>query len=156
MKAVCKLEALQKVIGLVGSVVPVRSTQPALQNLLLSVEKETLTASATDLDVGLCVEVPVEKGSEAGQVGLRGADFAAIVREADAEEIEIEATGAAAKVHAGTILFMSTGFGPGLSHKQIARAIFSWYSIFFSVQAYPCPCPFYAYSFWRRSWSSFF
>jgi len=101
MKAVCKLEALQKVIGLVGSVVPARSTQPALQNLLLSVGKETLTASATDLDVGLCVEVPVEKGSEPGQVGLRGADFSAIVREADAEEIKIEATGEAAKVRAG-------------------------------------------------------
>lgn len=101
MKAVCKREALQKVVALAGSVVPARSTQPALQNLLLSVREGTLTASATDLDVGMRVEVPVEAGSEPGEVGLRGADFGAIVREADAEEIAIEAKEDAATVRAG-------------------------------------------------------
>ncbi|MEW6058008.1 MAG: DNA polymerase III subunit beta, partial [Bdellovibrionota bacterium] len=70
------LEALQKV----QNVVERKNTVQILSNVLLSSSKETLSLTATDLEVGIEVSIPIEKGAE-GKVALSAKSLVEIVKE---------------------------------------------------------------------------
>ncbi|MGE4232126.1 MAG: DNA polymerase III subunit beta [Bacteriovoracia bacterium] len=70
------LEALQKV----QNVVEKKNTVPILSNILLSAEKEKLSLTATDLEVGIHVSVSILKGSD-GKIALSAKNLVEIVRE---------------------------------------------------------------------------
>jgi len=70
------LEALQKV----QNVVEKKNTVQILSNVLLSSDKEFLGLTATDLEVGIHVSIPVEKASE-GKVAVSAKSLVEIVKE---------------------------------------------------------------------------
>lgn len=78
------LEALQKA----QSVVEKRNTVQILANILCSVKGQELSLSATDLEVGIKVTLPVETRQE-GKITLSAKHFLDIVKELPAKELEI-------------------------------------------------------------------
>lgn len=70
------LEALQKV----QNVVEKKNTVQILSNILLTSTKDTLSLTATDLEVGINVTLPIEKGVE-GKVAVSAKNLLEIVKE---------------------------------------------------------------------------
>lgn len=70
------LEALQKV----QNVVEKKNTVQILSNILLASSKDTLSLTATDLEVGINVTLPIEKGIE-GKVAVSAKNLLEIVKE---------------------------------------------------------------------------
>lgn len=70
------LEALQKV----QNVVEKKNTVQILSNILLASTKDTLSLTATDLEVGINVTLPIEKGIE-GKVAVSAKNLLEIVKE---------------------------------------------------------------------------
>lgn len=64
MNIVINREALLKPLMLVGGVVEKRQTLPILANILINADQDKLKITATDLEVELKTEVPVNKGEE--------------------------------------------------------------------------------------------
>jgi DNA polymerase-3 subunit beta len=60
---------LQRALSKVGGVVPTRSTMPILESLLFELVNDTLTVTATDMEISLSVSVQV-KGSEDGKIAI--------------------------------------------------------------------------------------
>jgi DNA polymerase-3 subunit beta len=78
------LEALNKV----QSIVEKKNTVPILSNVLLNVEGETLWISATDLEVGIKLSLPVTQGQN-GKITLNAKNFLDIVKELPQTTLEI-------------------------------------------------------------------
>ena len=70
------LEALQKV----QNVVERKNTVQILSNVLLTTDKDSLSLTATDLEVGIVVNQPVDKSSE-GKVAISAKNLVEIVKE---------------------------------------------------------------------------
>lgn len=68
MRFVVSREALLKPLQLVSGVVERRQTLPVLSNVLLSLEKDELSLTGTDLEVELVGRVAVEAGSKPGSI----------------------------------------------------------------------------------------
>ena len=58
MKALCNREGLLAAFGMVSGVVPARSPKPILQNVKLEVSADSAIVMATDLEIGVRVNVP--------------------------------------------------------------------------------------------------
>jgi DNA polymerase-3 subunit beta len=78
------LDALQKT----QSVVEKRNTVQILANILVSAKGQELSLSATDLEVGIKVTVPIEVQTE-GKITLSAKNFLDIVRELPEQNLEI-------------------------------------------------------------------
>lgn len=78
------LEALVKA----QSVVEKKNTVPILANVLFSVEGKELSLSATDLEVGIKIVLPVQS-SQSGKITLSAKAFLDIVKELPQETLEI-------------------------------------------------------------------
>ena len=63
MKFTSTTGELQRVLAKVSGVVPSKSTMPILENLLFDLLNNTLTITATDLEISQTVSIEV-KGSE--------------------------------------------------------------------------------------------
>src|SRR5437016_246311 len=70
------LEALQKV----QNVVEKKNTVQILSNVLLTVNKDSLSLTATDLEVGINVSIPIEKSVE-GKVAVSARNLLEIIKE---------------------------------------------------------------------------
>jgi DNA polymerase-3 subunit beta len=70
------LEALQRV----QNVVEKKNTVQILSNVLLASDKDSLSLTATDLEVGINVLLPIEKGAE-GKVAVSAKNLVEIVKE---------------------------------------------------------------------------
>ncbi len=77
-------DAISKVIG----VVPVRTTIPAIENLLLETSKKKITISATDLEISMLTVIDIMDETE-GRVTVGAREFFEIVRNLDDSDIEI-------------------------------------------------------------------
>lgn len=61
MKFKCSRDALHEMLARLTSIVPLRAPKPVLQNILIQGNTDqTLTCSATDLEIGICYTLPVE------------------------------------------------------------------------------------------------
>ncbi len=60
---------LQKALSKVSGVIPTKSTLPILENLLFALSKNTLTVTATDLEISMTATLEV-KGSEDGKIAV--------------------------------------------------------------------------------------
>lgn len=78
------LEALQKT----QSVVEKKNTVQILGNLLCSVKGNVLSICATDLEVGIKIQIPVE-GFQEGKITIPAKNFLEIVRELPEKQIQI-------------------------------------------------------------------
>lgn len=69
MKFSVPVAELQKQFGIIGSVIPTRSTLPILENFLFELRGDTLRIVATDLDTAMTVSVKVD-GSKDGTMAV--------------------------------------------------------------------------------------
>jgi DNA polymerase-3 subunit beta len=79
MKFTIQREAILKPLQLIGGVVERRQTLPILANVLLKAESDSLTLTATDLEVELVVSTGLD-GTEAGNTTLPARKFMDICR----------------------------------------------------------------------------
>jgi DNA polymerase-3 subunit beta len=77
-------DAISKVIG----VVPVRTTIPAIENLLLETKQKSLTISATDLEIAMSTTIDILEGAD-GRVTVGAREFFEIIRNLDESNVEI-------------------------------------------------------------------
>jgi DNA polymerase-3 subunit beta len=91
MKALCHREGLLSACQLASAAVPSREVKPILKNLKAVAEEDRCTLMATDLELGIRLEVRGLKVQEPGEAILPAARLIAILREAQDEELAIEA-----------------------------------------------------------------
>ena len=100
-----------KALQIVQAAVPGRSTLPILSNLLLSMKKEKVELTATDLEIAIRVEV---KGrvDEEGSVTVPARRLGEIVRELPEGEIDVRVTdGNNIEIKGGRSFFKIRGLG---------------------------------------------
>ncbi|HEV3236409.1 MAG TPA: DNA polymerase III subunit beta [Gemmataceae bacterium] len=98
MKAVCYREGLLSAFQLASVAIPARDVKPILRNVKAIAEDGRCTLMATDLELGIRLEVRGLEVLEPGEAILPASRFVAILREAQAEQITIEADANACKV----------------------------------------------------------
>jgi DNA polymerase-3 subunit beta len=91
MKALCHREGLLAAFQLASAAVPARDVKPILRNLKAIAEDGRCTLMATDLELGIRLEVRGLKVEEPGEAILPAARMLAILRESQDEELAIEA-----------------------------------------------------------------
>jgi DNA polymerase-3 subunit beta len=91
MKITCHREGLLSACQLASVAVAQRDVKPVLRNIKAIVEEDRCTLMATDLELGIRLEVRGIKVEEAGEALLPTSRLIAILREATDEELTIEA-----------------------------------------------------------------
>jgi DNA polymerase-3 subunit beta len=88
MKIVCSKAELSRVIGLAQSAASTKNVLPVLTNLLFEADKDHLTVTGTDLELGLRVKLKVEV-VQAGSATLPAKKIAEVVKSFDEGDVEI-------------------------------------------------------------------
>jgi len=91
MKIVCSQAELLKGVQSVQAIISNRVSLPVLANILLETQKDNLKLAATDLEVGIKTEIPVEIIKE-GSITIPAKMLFDIVRELPEQDIQIEVT----------------------------------------------------------------
>lgn len=81
---------LQKILGIVGGVIPSKSTLPILENFLFDVQSGKLTVSATDLDTSISIGIKV-KNSEDGRITVPAKRLSETVRSLPPTDVSFSA-----------------------------------------------------------------
>jgi DNA polymerase-3 subunit beta len=101
MKVRCTKEPLLAALQSAAAVVPARSPKPVLTNVKLEATKGSAVLSATDLEVGIRIELEAVEAAAAGAVLLPSGRLMAIVRESQPGTVfDIHSDGTAAIVKA--------------------------------------------------------
>ena len=90
MKIACQTASLHNAFQLVGSVVQQRPTRPILANVLLCASNSQVELQATDLEIGIRLQVPNATVSEEGKVAIPQSRVASILRETVDETVEVK------------------------------------------------------------------
>jgi DNA polymerase-3 subunit beta len=69
MKFTASTQDLQKALNKLGGVIPAKSTLPILENILFDLLNNTLTLTATDMDISLTMSITVQ-GEEDGKIAV--------------------------------------------------------------------------------------
>jgi DNA polymerase-3 subunit beta len=93
MKITCEREKLLGAFGQAAGVAPARSPHPILKNVKIEVQKAGAVLLATDLELGVRVEVPNVQAETPGTAVLPIDRFSAILRESSDEKLLIETDG---------------------------------------------------------------
>jgi len=99
MKAACPREGLLAACQLASVAIPSRDVKPILRNLKVIGDKNGWTLMATDLELGVRLELRSVKVEKAGEALLPAAKLTAILREATDDELTIEADSGGSKVY---------------------------------------------------------
>lgn len=91
MKITCDREKLFGAFQTAASVAPSRSPKPILQNVKIEVTPQGAMLMATDLEVGIRLEVPGVEVEVAGSAVLPVGRFGSILRESSDDKLRIEA-----------------------------------------------------------------
>ena len=67
MKIACNREKLLAAFQMAATVVPGRSPKPVLQNVKMEATTDSVTLIATDMEVGIRIDVPDQDGRGTGQ-----------------------------------------------------------------------------------------
>src|SRR5476651_805149 len=89
MKIVCHREGLLAACQLASAAVAARDVKPVLRNIKAIVDNDRCTLMATDLEIGIRLEVRGIKVEEPGEALLPTSRLIAILRETTDEEIKI-------------------------------------------------------------------
>jgi DNA polymerase III subunit beta len=93
MKLTCEREKLLTAFQTAGSVAPARSPKPILQNVKIEAAGDTATLMATDLEIGIRVQLGGVETPAAGSAILPIGRFTSILRESSDAAIQIESDG---------------------------------------------------------------
>ena len=89
MKFSSPCNEIQKALSSVGSVVPAKSTLPILENFLFELSKNSLTISATDLDISMSLTLQV-KGVEDGKIAVPAKRLSETIRSLTTTDVEFQ------------------------------------------------------------------
>ena len=89
MKIKTNKETLVKAAGLIQNVISTKATLPILSNFLMETDKDKVRISATDLDICISFNLPVEVVEE-GSITIPAKRFSDIVRDLPVEDINIK------------------------------------------------------------------
>ena len=90
MKAICNREGLLSAFQVANVAVPTRDVKPILKNLKAIAEEDRCTLMATDLELGIRLEVRSVNITEPGEGILPAARLLAILRESQDDELTVE------------------------------------------------------------------
>ena len=90
MKIECNREHLLSAVQSAGTVVPSRSPKEILKHLKLTVLEGSAVLMATDMDIGIRIEVPEIQVEAPGSVVLPVKEFGSLLRESTDESLKIE------------------------------------------------------------------
>ena len=113
MKALCPREGLLAACQLAAVALPSRDVKPILRNLKVVGDKNGWTLMATDLELGVRLELRSVKVEKAGEALLPASKLTAILREATDDEVTIEADGSGSRVIGAHAEFDMPGEDPG-------------------------------------------
>src|SRR5947208_3250981 len=105
MKALCRREGLLAACQLASAAIPSRDVKPILKNLKAVAGDGRCTLMATDLEIGVRLDVQGLTIEEAGEAILPAAKLVAILREARDDELQIDANDQACIVRGRTLEF---------------------------------------------------
>lgn len=88
MKFTTNAVDLQRALNKLGGVVPVKSTLPILENILFDLLNNTLTMTATDMEISLMISVNV-KGEEDGRIAIPAKRLMDTVRALDERSLPV-------------------------------------------------------------------
>lgn len=91
MKITCDREKLQTAFQTASSVAPQRSPKPILQNVKIEAVDNRVTLMATDLEIGIRIDVTGVEVEAPGSAVLPAARFGQILRESSDAKLSIEA-----------------------------------------------------------------
>lgn len=122
MKLVCEREKLLAAFQTAAAVAPSRSPKPILRNVKLEVADGNALLLATDLEVGIRIQVPGVEAQMPGAIVLPIDRFGAILRESNDEQLRIETDGQSTVVRGQRSEFKLPAEDP---HEFPAVAVFS-------------------------------
>ena len=99
MKLTCDREKLWHAFQLGAGVVPQRTPKPILENIKLEVTPERATLMATDLEIGICIDVPGFEIEAPGTVLLHIKRVGSILRESSDEKLHLESDGVKTRIY---------------------------------------------------------
>jgi DNA polymerase-3 subunit beta len=105
MRAICHREGLLSACQLVSAAIPARDVKPILRNLKAIAGDGRCTLMATDMEVGIRLDVQGLTIQEPGEAILPAAKLIAILREAREDELSIEADPSACTVRGEALEF---------------------------------------------------
>ena len=111
MKIICKKEDLLLGVNTVQRAVSSKNTLPILQSIKLRTENNYLWFEATDLEIGIRCQIPVNVLEE-GQVVIPAKLFSEIVRKLPDTEIKIESQEANINIYYYSSDFVINGYDP--------------------------------------------
>jgi DNA polymerase-3 subunit beta len=114
MKILCDRTLLQEAFGVVGSVVPLKTTKPVLQNVLLTAEDGQVELFATDLEMAARVQIDAVKVHKKGRVLLPARETSALLRELSDPTVTMERTDQRCRLESGGGSFVLLGEDPDL------------------------------------------
>src|SRR4051794_8574099 len=103
MKALCHREGLLAACQLASVAIPAKDVKPILRNLKAVATDGRCTLLATDLEVGIRLEVAGLEIQEPGEAILPAAKLIAILREARDEKLSLEADPAACIIRGSSL-----------------------------------------------------
>ena len=112
MKILCDRTALQEAVSVVSSVVPLKTTKPILQNLLVKADGDGITLFATDLEMAARVRLDTVKVSRKGSALLPARETAALLRELGDPTVTIESNDQRSRIESGGGSFVLLGEDP--------------------------------------------
>jgi DNA polymerase-3 subunit beta len=98
MKVTCNRESLLAAFQTAATVVPTRSPKPILKNVRIDVTPEGAIVMATDMEIGIRIEVPDVEVEMPGSFVAPVSLFGSILRETSDEKLQIEAGSNGTKV----------------------------------------------------------
>jgi DNA polymerase-3 subunit beta len=113
MKALCNRESLLAAFQLASAAIPTRDVKPILKNLKAIAEDDRCTLMATDLELGIRLELRGLKVEQGGEAILPASRLLAILRESQDEELTIEADSNSCKVLGASLEFDMPSEDPG-------------------------------------------
>jgi len=111
MKILCNREDLLNGVNTVQRAVSTKNTLPILQGIRMKAEKDTIWFEATDLEIGIRCQVPVNIEEE-GEVVLPARLFSEIVRKLPDSEIRIESLDKNINIYYENSSFAINGYDP--------------------------------------------
>lgn len=112
MKILSDRNALQEAVTVVSSVVPVKTTKPILQNLLVRADDDGITLFATDLEMAARVQLDAVKVAKKGSALLPARETAALLRELGDPTVTLESSELRCRIESGGGSFMLLGENP--------------------------------------------
>lgn len=114
MKAICQRDTLLAAAQIASAAIPSKELKPILNNFKLTATAKECNLSATDLEIGVRIELAGIEVYEPGDVILPAGKLLSILREARDSKLHLEATTTSCTVRGDTLEFELPGEDPTL------------------------------------------